>query len=94
MRDWPTFTDEIELNWGDPCPAEFQLTVDTINGRYEDVCCAIVERWWFNGREQARDTLIQLLGTDEVLRQEKAYENRWWEIYAHTRVGSGLVAAE
>lgn len=67
---------ESTFDLGDliPCPCHFHIATD-----HAEVTSCRLYRWDFEGRQQKRDTLVALIGHDEVNRIEDLATEEYYE---------------
>lgn len=78
---WLNYPGAFALDDGnyDRCPASFQMRVECHRGRVDEVRGCTLESWNFNGREMTRQAAADLVGEDEVRRQEELAATAFWE---------------
>ena len=88
MRGWTSADGELDLDHGDPCPAEYMITVEEYRGRFIDLLGCKLERWTFGERNLDRATAVILIGDGEVCRQEQVFAALWWDKHGNHRVAA------
>lgn len=86
MTAWESHTGTLTLDAPEgysDCPATYTITTGWDHTRLVEWNGCALDEWTFGGRKQTRDTAVDLLGHDEVSRQERIAGDEW--AYANRR---------
>lgn len=78
MIAWIDHDATIDLA-GDEFSAVYQVRIDQYRGQKDDLLGCTLTSWSFYGREQTRKTAVELLGREEVARQEDIAARDFWD---------------